>query len=138
MQSENIDNSDEIAMTIALVVSMLTLSGWLLFVFLGIYKGDSSKVTVTLIATGAGIVCCVLLFFIVRYFFAFLLAPGEYTVKVMDKDKAPNYVRASHATVLGLVSYAFYKIFGRKDDQGDGERESDENQVSFTVVELDQ
>ena len=116
LMSENVDNSEESALWIALVLTLLAITIWVIYVILGIYKGDSNNSTTTLIAIVAGLVVAVLFFFLVRYFFSQLLAPGEKKQKVRKAEESPPFVRAGHATLLGLLSLAMYKLFGKKSE----------------------
>lgn len=75
--SENVDNSEETALWVALVLTLLAITIWVIYVIIGIYKGDSNNSTTTIIALVAGLVVAALFFFLVRYFFSQLLAPGE-------------------------------------------------------------
>ena len=113
--SENVDNSEETALWIALVLTLLAVTIWVIYVIIGIYKGDSKNSTITIVALVSGLVVAALFFFLVRYFFSQLLAPGEIKQKVRRAEDSPPFVRAGHATLLGLLSLAIYKIFGKKE-----------------------
>jgi len=53
----------------ALILTLILFTAYMLWVWFGVYKNDSSNTTVTLIASGAGIIFAAILFYGMKYFF---------------------------------------------------------------------
>jgi len=64
-----------------------------------------------------GVVAACIIGVIVFFLMLDSLTPGESYETVTDGEKAITKVYASRVTILGLVSFAAYKIFGKKNEE---------------------
>ena len=82
---------------------------------------------------GLSYVVSFLSFYVLEYVLLIFLWPGNNVMPVLPADEAVVTVKASHVTFMGLISYAAYKYFGRKQQQP--AQASAEGKTETTVVE---
>lgn len=69
--------------------------------------------TISIVA-GAGALIAIICFFITRWIMMAILNPGNVVWPVTPADQAVKQVSATNLGIFSLITYALYKLFGKK------------------------
>ena len=134
-QSRNTKYGDVWAFAIASFISFFAVGIWgygIYYVWTlndGTFTSDAEAVGVA----AGGFVVIFICFFILRWILMLLLWPGNVIQEVPSDGEAIRQVNATHMSVLGFLSYFFYKLCGKKNQMKQKTAEKEANKAVETV-----
>jgi len=116
-QSENTPNGDVWAFAIAAFVSFAAVGVWGYAIYFTWSEGGTFTSDAEAVGYAAGGFFAIFIFFFVfRWILLLFLMPGNVVEEVPDAGEAAQKVNATHMSILGLLSYFFYKLCGKKSE----------------------
>ena len=113
MESENVEGAGFIANLVAVIV-FFSIAGVAAFIAWSASNDNSADGQTIAIWAGGGFLTALIAFFITKWILLAILNPGNVVWPVTPADEAVKKVSATNLGVFGLVSYALYKLFGKK------------------------
>lgn len=110
---QNIENGERYVQLISVGVGITALIVWSGIIILAFIQ--KSETILRLLGVGSlGYVVISVCYLVLRWALDLIFLPGDIVAPVMPADEAIAKINATHMTVFGLLSFAAYKIFGKK------------------------
>ena len=114
-QSENTPNGDVWAIAISFFIALVSVAFWGYAMYVLWAEGATFTSTAEAVGIAAGGLFAIFIgFFVLNWFLKLILWPGDVIQEVPTEDEAVKKVNATHMSVLGFLSYFFYKLCGLK------------------------
>ena len=114
-QSENTPNGDVWSFAISFFIALVSVAFWGYAMYVLWAEGATFTSTAEAVGIAAGGFFAIFIgFFVLNWFLKLFLWPGDVIQEVPTEDEAVKKVNATHMSVLGFLSYFFYKLCGLK------------------------
>ena len=114
-ESENTPNGDVWAFAIAFFIALCSVGFWGYVVYVLWAEGATYSSDAEAVGWAAGGFFAIFIgFFILRFILLLFLMPGNNIQEVPTEDEAIQRVNATHMSMLGYLSFFFYKLCGLK------------------------
>jgi hypothetical protein len=114
-QSENTPNGDVWAFAVAFFIALVSVAFWGYVTYVLWSEGATFNSDAEAVGIAAGgLVAIFIGFFILRWLLMLVLMPGNVIQEIPTEEEAVKKVNATHMSVLGFLSYFFYKLCGLK------------------------
>jgi len=113
MESENTEGAGFIAILVATIL-FFAVAGATAFIAFSMSNDNSADGQTIAIWVGGGALASIIVFLLTWWILLAILQPGNVVWPVTPADEAVKTVSATNLSIFGLVSFALYKLFGKK------------------------
>ena len=111
---ENMENGKFWAWFISLCIVLTLFGVYALVAYAAFYETEG--IGVTAIVMAGGLLASAILFWILRWIFRLIFLPGDEVIDVPEGNDAAPQVGATHIAFFGIISFAAYKLFSKKEE----------------------